>query len=572
MNADGVGGFFVNQIQHALAHGIRPPEVVGVPGRMGIGTRRRRPCGGLRFVQQFGEDRGRQHGGVGFARAGQQGCGVAGDEAGVDAAGGEVGVRGDAGEQVEVAGHAGHIAIRQGGPQLLQGFGAAGAVADQLGQHRVVMHRDGVAGGETGVDAHAVPLRRGAKTGQAADGGSKVAGGVFGVDPHLEGVAVQADLFLGGRQGLTGGDTQLPFHQIKAGDGLGDRMLHLQSCVHFQKVESGFIGDELHGAGADIADGLGGIDGSAAHRGAAGFVHAGRGGFLDHFLVAPLGGAVALEQMHGVAVPVGEDLDLDVAGARDVAFHQHAGIAERGGTFLLGGGQRAGEVVDVLNHAHAAPTASGDGLDDDGEADFPGGGSEKGRILIGAVIAGQQRNAGTFHQRLGRSLRSHGAHGGGRGADEDNAGCIAGFDEFRVLRQEAVAGMDGFRTGAFRGVDDAGDVEVAIARRGRADGDGAISRRNVHGGGVGLGIDGDGFDAHAPRGARDAAGDLAAIGDEEGAYHPRGGCLRHHHHIRNTPNFVGSIGAFSAAERERPSTRRVSAGSMIPSSHSRAVA
>src|SRR6185369_11521403 len=43
-------------------------------------------------------------------------------------------------------------------------------------------------------------------------------------------------------------------------------------------------------------------------------------------------------------------------------------------------------------------------------------------------------------------------------------------------------------------------------------------------------------------------------------------------YIRNTPNFVSGIGAWSAASRPMSSTRRVSSGSMIPSSHSRAVA
>jgi hypothetical protein len=43
-------------------------------------------------------------------------------------------------------------------------------------------------------------------------------------------------------------------------------------------------------------------------------------------------------------------------------------------------------------------------------------------------------------------------------------------------------------------------------------------------------------------------------------------------HIRNTPNRVDSIGALSAAEIDSASTSRVSAGSMMPSSHSRALA
>ena len=43
-------------------------------------------------------------------------------------------------------------------------------------------------------------------------------------------------------------------------------------------------------------------------------------------------------------------------------------------------------------------------------------------------------------------------------------------------------------------------------------------------------------------------------------------------HIRNTPKRGFGIGAFSEAEIASPSTSRVWAGSMIPSSHSRAVA
>ena len=63
----------------------------------------------------------------------------------------------------------------------------------------------------------------------------------------------------------------------------------------------------------------------------------------------------------------------------------------------------------------------------------------------------------------------------------------------------------------------------------------------------------------------DAAGDLAAVGNQDLGEHR---CA----YIRNTPNFVAGIGAFSVAASERPSTRRVSAGSITPSSHSRALA
>ena len=63
-------------------------------------------------------------------------------------------------------------------------------------------------------------------------------------------------------------------------------------------------------------------------------------------------------------------------------------------------------------------------------------------VLILAVIARQQRDAGLLHQRLGRGFRAHRADRGRRRADEDDAGRRAGFGEFGILREEAVAGMD----------------------------------------------------------------------------------------------------------------------------------
>src|SRR5690606_4384728 len=61
------------------------------------------------------------------------------------------------------------------------------------------------------------------------------------------------------------------------------------------------------------------------------------------------------------------------------------------------------------------------------------------------------------------------------------------------------------------------------------------------------------------------AGDLAAIGDQQR--------FDHGAHIRNTPKraCLGK-GAFSVAAKASPSTSRVCAGSITPSSHSRAVA
>jgi hypothetical protein len=122
--------------------------------------------------------------------------------------------------------------------------------------------------------------------------------------------------------------------------------------------------------------------------------------------------------------------------------------------------------------------------------------------------------------------------------------------------------------------------EIGFARRRRADMHGLVGQLHMRRVGVGVGIDGDGAHAHAAAPCDDAAGDFAAIGDEDLSKHEpwlslpkilsfeRGAP----HHIRNTPNFVSSTGALSAGGEASASTRRVSAGRMMPSSQSRAVA
>ena len=326
----------------------------------------------------------------------------------------------------------------------------------------------------------------------------------------------------------------------------------------------GGVGDELHRAGADIADGAGGADGGGGDLGAGLVAHAGRGGFLDHLLVAALQGAVALEQVDDVAVAVGEDLDLDVARAGDVGFEEDAGVAEAGGALALGAGEALGEVLRAVDAAHALAAAAGHGLDQHRIADAVGLGAQAVRGLVVAEVARRDRNAGLGHQALGGVLEAHGADGAGRRADPDQPGGNHGLGEGGVFRQKAVARMDRRSAALARGVEDPGGNEVAFRGGGGADGDRDVGLAHVRRAGVGFGIDRDGAHAHAAGGADDAAGDLAPVGDED--------TFDHRHHIRNMPKRASGIGALSEAEMARPRTSRVCAGSITPSSQPRAVA
>ena len=115
---------------------------------------------------------------------------------------------------------------------------------------------------------------------------------------------------------LAGGDAQLRLHQVDAGDGLGDRMLHLDAGVHLDEVELAvLVHEELDGAGVLVAD-----VGEAAAEGLADLLaHLGRdlqrGRFFNQLLMAALDGALALEERSHVAVLVGQHLELDVARA-----------------------------------------------------------------------------------------------------------------------------------------------------------------------------------------------------------------------------------------------------------------
>src|SRR5690606_3759112 len=91
--------------------------------------------------------------------------------------------------------------------------------------------------------------------------------------------------------------------------------------------------------------------------------------------------------------------------------------------------------------------------------------------------------------------------------------------EAGILRKEAVAGMDGLGARAQRGLDHCPAAQVALARDRRTNADGMVGQAHVQGTGVGLGIHGDGPDPEPAAGADHAAGDLAAVGNEDALEH-----------------------------------------------------
>ncbi len=86
--------------------------------------------------------------------------------------------------------------------------------------------------------------------------------------------------------------------------------------------------------------------------------------------------------------------------------------------------------------------------------------------------------------------------------------------ELGVFRQEAVARVDGLSAGLLAGGDDLVGNQVGLLRGGRADADGFVGQIDEQGVLVGFGIDGNRRDAHLAGGLDDAAGDLAAVSNQ----------------------------------------------------------
>src|ERR1700722_18925274 len=302
-------------------------------------------------------------------------------------------------------------------------------------------------------------------------------------------------------------------------------MLDLEPRVHLDEPERvgtqpfGAVGNELDRAGTDITDRARRLDGGRAHPRAQLRCHAGGRRFFDYLLVAPLQRAVALADMNDIAVAVGEHLDFDVARRGNVFLEQDTARTERRCRLANGAFERRLELGVLVDPAQPATAAAGRRLDQHRIADLVGFLLEEFRVLPFAVIARHHRHTGLLHQGLGAILDAHGAHGSGRRPDKSNAGLVAGVDEIGVLGEKSVARMQAFGGSLLRHLDDPFDRKIAVARWRRTDAIRLVARSHVKRLRVGFRIDRDRAQPKTLGGARDAAGDLAAIGDQDRTEH-----------------------------------------------------
>ena len=345
--------------------------------------------------------------------------------------------------------------------------------------------------------------------------------GMLGVHPALDGMPGEKDVVLLEREGLSGRDPDLRLDDVDAGHRLGDAVLDLNAGIDLHEVEPAVaVHQELERARVHVADGPRRRRDEPADALANVRLEARRRGLLDDLLLPALHRALAFAEMHGAAPPVGEDLELDVPGAPEVALEIDAGVAEGRVGLAHGGAERLGQAVRGLDEPHAPAAAAADRLDEEGIADLRGRPRRRRRVLHG-LGAGDEAQARRPHGLAGPGLVAEQPQDLGGRSDERDAGGGAPLGEVRALRQEAVAGVYGVGAGRLRRGEDGQAVEIAVPARGGPDAHRLVGEAGGEAVAVGLRMGDHGADAELPAGGDHPQGDLAPVGDEDLSEHVR---------------------------------------------------
>ena len=201
--------------------------------------------------------------------------------------------------------------------------------------------------------------------------GTKVSGS-SALIAALDRVAGDRHLPLPERQPLARGDADLLLDDVDAGDHLGHRMLDLHARVHLHEVEAAVssIRNSIVPAlvyPTSFAASMTMAPISSAHL----LGNRRRRRLLDQLLMAPLDRALALAEVHDLAVLVAEDLELDVPRRLDVLLDVDVADAERGLRFALRRLDRVRQVSLRAHDPHAAAAAARRRLHDDRDSRSP---------------------------------------------------------------------------------------------------------------------------------------------------------------------------------------------------------
>ncbi len=217
-------------------------------------------------------------------------------------------------------------------------------------------------------------------------------------------------------------------------------------------------------------------------------------------------------------------------------LHVDLVIAESSCGFRTGDRDRAEQGAFRVHHPHPAAAPAAGGLDNHRIADLP----RRAQVFAGifAQCAAGARHAwdsGLGHQGDRRDLVAHQADGFRLRPDPREPALFHALGKIGTLGQEAVARVDGDRVRDFRGTDDRGHVQVAVAAGRRPDAHRFISQQDMLESRIGGRMHGDRLDAQLAAGPQDPQRYFASIGNDDLVQHEAYSTMN-----RGWPNSTGS--------------------------------
>jgi hypothetical protein len=239
---------------------------------------------------------------------------------------------------------------------------------------------------------------------------------------------------------------ELVGNEISTGDHFRDGVFDLQAGVHLEEEEpTPIVDEELACAGAAIPDCLREANRGEAHLRSRGLIDCGRRRLLENLLIASLDTAIALTEVDARTECVEQDLDFYVPGSLEVSLEDEPIVAEGGRGLPPSCSDRVAELAGVAHDPHALAAASTRGLDDQRKAEVARSPRQCLVGLVLVVVSGEDRHVESNRDVARRSLVTELPDRGGGRADPADAGCLDRIGEFRVLRQEPIAGMERIR-------------------------------------------------------------------------------------------------------------------------------
>ena len=277
------------------------------------------------------------------------------------------------------------------------------------------------------------------------------------------GLIVDADEIIG--QGISFRNEDLGTHDIHTGNHFRNGVFHLDTGIHLDEVVIAVtIHQKFQCAGGDIVHMLCDLHritvqcltGLLRNR-------EGRSEFHD-LLIASLQRAVALTQMHHVAVFVTQHLDLDVFRIHQELLHEDIIIAEGLLRFALDEIELDAHIFLTVTAAHTASAAAGSRFQNDRKTEFIGNLHGFVGILDGLFRTGDRGDLTGPCDLLCFQFVAHLRQDLGRRTDEGDACIFTCLGKCGILGQESVTRMNGTDAAPFGKVDDGRNIQICLQR------------------------------------------------------------------------------------------------------------